>query len=377
MRREEPFESSRLRETVVHPLRANRRWRWRRRRERRHESLAGYSTPAQVCPHGCGFRELARREWLARTSILGAAVVQVTFTFETTNCPECGALLARECPRCHADVLAPVRDRCESCGLPQPWARERRAGIDRRKTRYWHPENKLAHAPAIPVYEVDKRGTIWVIEGNVAQLAVNSVVSNDTVDGQMWAQVARSIKTAAGAEVERLAQEGAPFALGEAWATSAGNLKQMSRIIHVSSMSRTGRTSPKAVRESLAAALDQAHKMADVPDAEILDAEMDSAKNPEKNFFSVGIATIGMATIPPKEWFDIFAGVALDDLHRPLQKEEHRQLAIILALFEPPDLKCELRWLEEAIQRSWRRHGKPEDARLHPLSPPEEFGFAP
>lgn len=375
MRREEPFESSGLRETVVHPLRTNRRWRWRRRRERRDESLAGYNTPAQVCPHGCGFRELAHREWLARTSILGTALVQVTFTFETTNCPECGVLLAQECPRCHADILASVRDRCEACGLPQPWSRERRAGIDRARVRYWHPKNKLAHAPAILAYEVDKRGTIWVIEADVAQLAVDSVVSNDTVDGQMWAQVARSIKTAAGEGVERLAQDGAPFSLGEAWVTSAGDLKQMSRIIHVSSMSRTGRTSPEAVRESLAAALGRAHEMADE-----LDTEMDSGKGPEKNFFSVGIATIGMATIPPEKWFDTFAQVALDDLHRPLQEEGHRELAIILALFEPPDPKCELQWLEEAIKRSWRRHGEPENAKLRPLSPErltQQLGFAP
>jgi O-acetyl-ADP-ribose deacetylase (regulator of RNase III) len=355
MKHDENLRSRKLGGAIAHPLRSTRRWRWRRQRKRRDESLAGYHTPAQVCPRGCGFRELARREWLTRSSILGTALVQVTFSFETTNCPDCGALLSRECPRCHADVLAPVRDRCETCGLPQPWARERRAGIDRTRVRYWRPDDKRAHSPAVPAYRVTGRGAIWVIEGEVAQLAVDAVISNDTVDGQMWAQVARSIKTAAGEGVERLAQEESPFALGEAWSTSAGGLREMRRIIHVASMTRTGRTSPQSVESSLASALVRAHDM-----AEDLDTEQD--------VLSVGVATIGMATIRADKWFDIFARVVLDDLHGQAGEERKHELSIVLALFEPPDLKCELKWLEEAIRRSWRRLGQP-DAQFESLSP--------
>jgi O-acetyl-ADP-ribose deacetylase (regulator of RNase III) len=304
--------------------------------------------PVQVCPRGCEYRELARRDLLARTRFLGRAALHVSYTFETTNCPECGARLARECARCKNGIFAPVADRCQFCGLPQPWASERRAGAERASIRLWRKEpddvpesERRVHDPALPLYRSHTNGDVWVIDGDIAHLAVDAVVSNDDVDGQMWAQVARAIKNAAGEGVERLAQEGKPFKLGNAWLTTPGALGQMKHIIHVASMSRHGESTIKTVRECLVAAL---------------------AVADEKHFESVGIAAIGSgpAAINPAEWFRVFAETTIAHLDVDSRDQPRMpRLAIVLVLFEPPDFEAELRTLQRAFFDAWEKTGKP------------------
>jgi O-acetyl-ADP-ribose deacetylase (regulator of RNase III)/predicted RNA-binding Zn-ribbon protein involved in translation (DUF1610 family) len=335
------------------PVWSVRSWRWRRAGKRRDYDLSGYRTPVQVCPRGCEFDELARRDLLAKTRLGGRAALHTVFTFETENCPKCGSRLARECVRCRKDVLAPVVDHCRSCGLPQPWAKQRRDGAERADLRSWRPpgedgvkEEAGPHAndPATLLYSSYKRGALWMIDGNIAQLAVDAVVSNDDVDGRMWTQVARAIKSAAGEGVERLAQEGRPFRLGHAWVTSAGGLEPMKGIIHVASRSRRGKSSPEAVRKCLVSAFEIAT---------------------ERRYGSLGIAAIGSGPheIDLAEWYRTFAEVAIDHFSRRAKEDAGGPpaLDVVLVLFEPPDFPAEVKAARGALYAAWKAARKPAD----------------
>jgi O-acetyl-ADP-ribose deacetylase (regulator of RNase III)/predicted RNA-binding Zn-ribbon protein involved in translation (DUF1610 family) len=335
-----------------HPIRTVRQWRWGRARGRNDFDLSGYRTPVQVCPRGCEFRELARRDLLAKTRLLGRAALHVSFTFETTNCPECGSRLARRCVRCRQEIFGPVEDHCQFCGLPQPWATERRAGAERADIRFWRQFQEegaegsagKANDPALPLYRAPGRGNLWIIDADISQLDVDAVVSNDDVDGRMWAQVARAIKRAAGEGVERLAQEGRPFRLGQAWWTSAGGLDHMKGIIHVAALSRRGESHLETVRECLVAAFGVAT---------------------EKEYKSLGVAAIGSGplAIDPGRWYRAFTEVAIDHLgKRPLAgRGGPPELDIVLVLFEPPDFSAELATVREAVFSAWKSAGEPQE----------------
>ncbi|HET9593700.1 MAG TPA: macro domain-containing protein [Solirubrobacterales bacterium] len=308
----------------------------------------------QVCPRGCEFRELARRDLLTKTRVSGKAIVHASFTFETKNCPFCGAGLARKCGRCGHEIFAPVEDRCQFCGLPQPWATERRAGAERADLRAWSLEAReegkakgYANDPAIPLYESEGRGSLWIIEGDITRLEVDAVVSNDDVDGRMWSQVARAIKTGAGEGVERIAQEGKPFPLGHAWWTTAGGLQQMKGIIHVASMSRRGKADLKVIRKSLLAALELASK---------------------QGCSSLGVAAIGSGptTIEPVAWYRMFGKVMVEYLDERKSSVEGGppELAVVLTLFEPNDFEAEVERVGRAVRRAWWWAGRPSRGEL-------------
>jgi O-acetyl-ADP-ribose deacetylase (regulator of RNase III)/predicted RNA-binding Zn-ribbon protein involved in translation (DUF1610 family) len=313
--------------------------------------LAGNRTPVQVCPRGCGFRELARRDLIARTKWLGRAGVRVSFVFEASNCPKCGVRLVRRCARCKEEILAPVADRCQSCGLPQPWAFERREAAERTSIRLWRPEPNVPEAkrkvndPARELYTARDRGDLWVIDGNIARLAVDAVVSNDDVDGQMWAEVARAIKLAAGEGVELLAQARKPYALGQAWHTPAGLLKDVQGIIHVASMTRNGESTIRSVNESLLAAYRLARS---------------------RKYESIGIGAIGSgpAAIPISEWLRAFAEVSVGYLaDDTVWKEGDKPLSVVLVLFEPADFDADVERLRRVISTAWHQLGAPASGR--------------
>lgn len=336
------------------PINRFRHWRWQRAKVRRVEELQGYRMPVKVCPRGCEHVELARRELLTRTRLSGRVRVHTVFSFETDNCPKCGVQLADECPRCKRPVFAPVVGRCQFCGLPQPWARERRAGVDRRSIRRWREGEKGAHDPAKLLYTGD-RGNLWVLEGDIARLDVDAVISNDDVDGQMWAEVARAIKTAAGDEVEQRAQDETPYPLGQAWITTAGDL-QMEGIIHVASMGRHGEQDLNIVRECLTAALDLAT---------------------EKGYGSVGTAAFGSGInmIKLSEWLSDFGHTMVKYLSEAavLDDKPARDLSVVLVLFEPDNFNQALATLESAIREAWYevdRRGTPVVASRDPAASP-------
>jgi O-acetyl-ADP-ribose deacetylase (regulator of RNase III)/ribosomal protein L37E len=297
---------------------------------------------------------------MTKTRMSGKAIVHVSFTFETMNCPFCGAGLARTCGRCGHEIFAPVEDRCQFCGLPQPWATERRAGAERADLRAWSrkawEEGELkgnANDPALLLYESRGRGSLWVIEGDITQLEVDAVISNNDVDGRMWSQVARAIKTGAGEGVERIAQEGKPFPLGHAWWTTAGGLKQMKGIIHVASMSRRGKADLRVIRKSLLAAFKLAAK---------------------KECSSLGVAAIGSGptTIEPGAWYRMFVKVVVRCLDERKSSTEGGppELAIVLTLFEPDDFQAEVERVGNAVRRAWWWAGGPPEGELKWTPPP-------
>jgi O-acetyl-ADP-ribose deacetylase (regulator of RNase III) len=273
----------------------------------------------------------------------------VHYKFETTNCPNCGAQLARECARCDREIFAPVVDRCQFCGLPQPWAAERREGAERASIRLWRQKRdkkskseRRAHDPALRLYRLKGRGDVWVIDGDIAHLAVDAVVSNNDIDGQMWAQVASAIKNAAGEGVERFAQDGKPFRLGQAWVTAPGALQHMKGIIHVASMTRNGESTIETVRKCLTAALKVATK---------------------EGYESVGIGAIGSGprgAIDPSTWFETFAEITTEYLSSKTKKIKTRPpISIVLVLFEPSDFEKDLATLHRAFWDAWVKLKKP------------------
>ena len=354
-----------------HPIQQFRRWRQQRRagiveleKEAEHfERFYGFRTPIQVCPRGCGFHEQARRDLIVRSGIWGRANVTPSVTFETSHCPRDGAKLIRRCARCERPVFAPVVDHCEFCGVPQPWAAERRAGAERASLRRWRQsaEEKekdvdRVNDPALQLYSSSpsvtrgRRGNVWVLDGEIARLDVDAVISNDDVDGQMWSQSAQAIKSAAGEGVERLAQEGKPFRLGHAWTTDAGDLTQMQKIIHVASMSRYGKSNIETARACLAAAFELAAK---------------------EGLQSVGLTAFGTgpAAIDMEEWFKVFAETTVEFLHRGAKEEKPNELSIVLVLFERRVFAEEVEKLRHAFSRAWRRIGEPETGRPEPIWP--------
>lgn len=327
-----------------------RRWRWRRVRPERFEELTSYRIPVQVCPRGCEYHEAARRDLLTRTSLWGRVETQVTSTFETSNCPKCGAQLVRECARCKHEIFAPVVDRCQSCGLPQPWAAERRAAAERAGLRKWHPDDKDTRDEATNLFEVE-HGNLWVVEGDITRLEVDAVVSNVDVDGQMWAEVASAIRKAAGEEVEQRAQDDRPYKLGEAWETGSGDMgPALKGIIHVASMNRRGESSLSIVRGCLESAMDLAV---------------------DKGFESLAIGAFGSGpnAIDARDWQRVFARTVVSYLvGAQLPDAEGQKFAVVLVLFEPDDFDADRRFLADAVEEEYRKLGCPAGARPVPLS---------
>jgi O-acetyl-ADP-ribose deacetylase (regulator of RNase III) len=321
------------------PVRAIKVWRWRRAAARRIEGQGGYRSQLQMCPHGCGFRELGRRELVTRTRLWGRAVLRLRFEFQTTNCPDCGARLARSCARCHQPLLAPMSERCESCGVPFPWSAIRASRPGALERRGWRPGEKDVNVGAVPVYH-STGGTVWVVEGDIVRIAVDAIVSNDDVDGKMWTEVARAIKLAAGEDVERQASVGAPFEQGHAWITRTGAMHWVSAIIHVAAMNRRGESDMDKIKNCLRKAFSLARK---------------------ERLASVGLAAIGSGpfALPSGEWFEMFAGVVVEAVTMPPGGARPHHLDIVLVLFETDNVASDVATLERAVSQAWRGCGKP------------------
>ena len=321
-----------------------RRDRWSKREVRQAENLKGFQTPIQVCPRGCEHSEHARRDVLTKTTISGRASVRVTFAFETDNCPKCGAPLVKSCARCERAIYGPVVDRCRFCGLPPPWAVERRPSANRAAVQRWRREPGVRD-PARLLYSNAGRGDVWVVEGDIARIDVGAIVSNDDVDGQMWAQVSRAIKSAAGSDVERLAREEKPYKLGEAWWTKPGSL-ELEGIIHVAAMDRHGKADADVVEECLVNAIEIAE---------------------DKRLKSLGIPAFGSGpnSVPPDEWFRRFAEVSVEHLSKPPLPKGYRQFSILLVLFDPVDFEAMVSRLAKETWKAWinqsprERYGRP------------------
>lgn len=217
---------------------------------------SGFHIPARMCPRKC-MHEAARGELVTRASLLGQARIKVHHVFDTETCTVCGARLIGQCERCGAQVVEPIRDRCRSCGLPQPWSPERLPSIQSGRSRRWGPTD--SNDPALLIREVPGGGALFVIDGDITSVAVDGVVSNDDVDGRMYTVIASSIKAGAGPDVERQSIAQGPFRRGDAWHTDAGTLSSPIRlVIHIAAMDRRGDTDPGTIEQCVISALEEA-----------------------------------------------------------------------------------------------------------------------
>jgi O-acetyl-ADP-ribose deacetylase (regulator of RNase III) len=221
----------------------------------------------QVCPRGCSY-QLGRRDIVTRSRLSGRADIEIRYNFETLSCGKCGTPYQRECVRCGFPIFAPLADRCEWCGLPHPWAVERRAVSTRVQPREWRADESIKHsseestkpsAERLASYGDDRK--FYVIEGDITTFEIDALISNDDEDGRMWTLVASSIKAAAGNDVEYESISHGPYRLGSAWLTHGGNLPTSRGIIHVAAMDRNGKSKGlETIRKCLWAALELAVK---------------------------------------------------------------------------------------------------------------------
>jgi len=334
----------------------------KKKRLKQYELLRRHRPEIQVCPRGCGFDERARHDLVVRTGLSGRAKLMAATSFETKSCPNDGARLIRKCARCRKPILAPVADHCQFCGVPQPWSKDRRAATERLSVRYWRPEDpetpesaRRAYDPAERLFKVkaglgdgkEVKVDVWVLDGDIAQLGVDAVISNDDVDGQMWSQSARSIRDAAGEIVEREAQSDRPFRLGHAWSTRAGELGHLKNVIHVASMSRYGNPSPREVSSCLKAAFRLAIR---------------------EGHESLGLTAFGTgpSAITRSQWFSLFAAatVELFDTAELFKGDEEakypEKFSLVLVLFEPRRFDEDVQRLRDAFREAWTKMEEPE-----------------
>jgi O-acetyl-ADP-ribose deacetylase (regulator of RNase III) len=294
----------------------------------------------QVCPRGCSY-QLGRRDLVTRTRLSGKADIRVEYAFETSNCPKCGTIFQRECGRCQRPIFVPVSDRCEFCGLLQPWASERRATALRSQPRQWRPvEDSDARpgnpSPAVLLGRPSATTELLAIEGDITSFDIDAVISDDDMDGRMWASVASSIKSVAGADIERDSVSRGPYPLGSAWFTYGGNLPA-SGIIHVAAMDHKGRSNGlDTIRMCIESGLAEALR---------------------RGMQSVALAAIGTwpqnialgpwpQAIPLETWLEEIP----PEIVRILRGVTDRKLAVLLVLFQPDDFKSLTDLLQAAVR---------------------------
>jgi O-acetyl-ADP-ribose deacetylase (regulator of RNase III) len=256
----------------------------------------------------------------------GRVEIRCVQEFETENCPTCGSGLVSRCGRCGEKIFAPVADRCEMCGVPHPWAAERRAAAVRSQPRRWADQD--TRDPAEHLARFPGRGDLYIVEGDVTTFTIDAVVSNDDVDGRMWAAVASSIKLAAGSEVEHESVGHGPYRLGSAWVTDAGSLP-IHKVIHVAAMDRRGkRGGLDTVRKCVVAALHEAIR-----------EELDS----------VGLGAIGTGTALPTIPLDDWLTGVTSDIVEFFDKDRGRLLKVLIVLYEPDDFDAAVTLVSDLI----------------------------
>jgi O-acetyl-ADP-ribose deacetylase (regulator of RNase III) len=101
---------------------------------------------------------------------------------------------------------------------------------------------------------------IEVIDGDITQLAVDAIANAANTQLMHGGGVAGAIRRAAGAELERESRERAPIGLGEAVATTAGEMPS-TLVIHAATMELGGPTSAEIIRRATASTLEVASEL--------------------------------------------------------------------------------------------------------------------
>lgn len=333
----EPADLPQRRRRVADWRAARKDSRWAAALDWRDVQAGGFKTPAQACPRGHS-RETARRELLTWTGWSGRTHTRVLFEFETNNCRVCGSRLIDRCHRCEEPLVAPVSNRCEHCGLPQPWSPERLSSDKRLPLRRWMPGEDGVLAPARRIYPCiymsQDKPQLLVIEDDLTNVAVEGIVSNDDVDGRMYTVIASAIKASAGEQVEDESIEHGHSSPGDAWSTGAGALrKPLRRIIHVAAMDRRGDSGLDIVLDCVRSALSVAR---------------------DEGLASLALAAFGTGpgdgrrkVIELGDWLRAVGPAIVEDLKA---RPGDPPLAVLLVLYEPDDFEWCVRQLDNAVR---------------------------
>lgn len=170
-----------------------------------------------------------------------------------------------------------------------------------------------------------------MVEGDITAFDIDAIISNDDINGRMWATVASSIKSVAGSDIERDSVSRGPYRLCSAWPTHAGNLPAKT-VIHVAAMDRKGMNGGL---DTIKACIRPAFDLA-------IDRGMES----------IALATIGTGfqRIPIREWLKVISPVIVDYLRSEEDQDRaHKRLAVLLVLYEPNDFRGLLQVLKQAV----------------------------
>src|SRR5213078_5227461 len=101
---------------------------------------------------------------------------------------------------------------------------------------------------------------IEVLEGDITKLAVDAIANAANTELEHGGGVAGAISRAGGPEVQRESNERAPIGLGEAVATTAGEMPS-EWVIHAATMELGGPTSAEIIRRATADTLRVAEEL--------------------------------------------------------------------------------------------------------------------
>ena len=155
---------------------------------------------------------------------------------------------------------------------------------------------------------------IFLVKGDITDLAVDAVVNAANTDLMLGAGVAGAIRRKGGPRIAEECERIGPIPLGEAAVTTGGNLKAF-YVIHAASMRLGGKATAESLRQSTHNTLQRAE---------------------EKAFKSIAFPAVGtgVAGFPVKECAKIMIGEVLHHLERRTSLEK-----IYFVLFDDASLK--------------------------------------
>ena len=191
-------------------------------------------------------------------------------SFNYKSCPRCGRTLIEHCKHCRGPIIGKRDDFCWFCGVKYWWA-VLREELGKEPVVDWR---STAHR----FVDFGDDRTVWTLAVSVSRVAVDGVVSTDTIEGRMAGQVGVHLYAIGGEEIE-LASIGkvtekvaadedlstvgdvwttpasAKPALGDVWSTAAGTLPA-SVVLHTAMVAPEIRSTDvrNAVRNCLRAA---------------------------------------------------------------------------------------------------------------------------
>lgn len=196
-----------------------------------------------------------------------------------------------------------------------------------------------ARDPARLIHKTECGDALLMIAGDVTNLAVEGVVSNDDVDGRMYTVIASSIKAAAGLDVERESISGGPYPQGQAWYTDSGSLPPPFKgIVHVAAMDRRGRSDIDTISMCVGSAL--------------VEARHQRLNSLAIAAFGTGPRGSGPRLVTLDEWLIRVGKTILSDFAKPAASDDEQPIAVLLVLYEQESFDAVAAALKRALDGS-------------------------